>query len=753
MSLSVFSADDMIREALDALTGKPMRCTTLERVRLFYEAHYALPELPQPLKFGLGLKYVLERISLPVKATDLLAGRISEEIPDEEGEAFFNMVAEDPDFDFIRRPRWIPDGGHCSFNWQDTVSLGLSGLKERAAAELSRRTAAGEAQAKLDFLQGAIHIYEALQIYLRRWGEAARANGLTEAAAACEAVAEHEPRTFREGLQLLWCIHLVFCTMIAGNPTLALGRMDVLLQPLYDADLAAGRLTREEAGRLILDFYCKHNLIMGRGEHQMSHMDPGIFSGWHRQLNCDAPQYLVLGGSLADGSSACTDLSLLFAETIVPRFKNPVMIIHYSPDMAKKHPAFWRTCTAKMRDSASMMVYNEANVISAYEKLGVPHEDAVHFEHFGCNWACLPGMENDISQHHADLPERARREIGEPPLDQAGRLRLIPEYIAACAAEGREPDSIEELYGLLARRIDEWQGYLARLQRCFRDLCAERAPGPLQFSDCFLTDTIKNAADLDTGGTRYFTTNNSFFGFSTAVDSLAAVDHLVFRTKKLTMAQLHAALEANFEGHASILALCRKAPKLGQDDDLANAHARRLATLWTDAIYKALAQPDPTPGAAKLLLKPCLQTDTGHIAIGAQLGAMPDGRRAGAPVSQNCQPTEGVCCNGLSARLCSMTAIPFERIVSGAQNIAIQPQAFAGEKGIDLLAAALGTYFDMGGLQVQISAVSIEDLRAAQCDPDSHRDLMVRITGYSAVFVDMTLAAQNEIIRREEMQA
>ena len=95
----------MIREALDALTGKPMRCTTLERVRLSYEAHHALPELPQPLKFGLGLKYVLERISLPVKATDLLVGLISEEIPDEEGEAFFNMVAEDPAFDFIRGER------------------------------------------------------------------------------------------------------------------------------------------------------------------------------------------------------------------------------------------------------------------------------------------------------------------------------------------------------------------------------------------------------------------------------------------------------------------------------------------------------------------------------------------------------------------------------------------------------------------------------------------------------------------------
>ncbi len=752
-------ADTMVEEALHALTKKPVRCTTLERVRIFCEAHHALPpQLPQPLKLGRGLLYALERISLPLKPTDLLVGRISEEVPDEEGEAFIEELLRDPEFPVALRPNWMLDGGHCSFYWKELMELGLSGLKARAENELARRTAAGEAQPRLDFLQGAVHIYEAMQLYLCRWADAARAAGLTDAAQACAAVAQREPRTFREGLQLLWIIHLVFCTMLAGNPTLALGKMDRLLQPLYDADLAAGRLTRQEAGLLILDFYCKHNLIMGRGEHQMSQDDPEQFSGWHRQLNCDAPQYLVLGGTNADGSSACTDLSLLFAECVVPRFKNPVMVIHYSPEMAQKHPAFWRVCVDKMRQSASMMVYNEKAVTAAYIRAGADPQDAAEFEHFGCNWPCIPGMENDIAQMYPIHPEEDRLSTlavaGEEAPAICRRLPVedVRDWLLQCAADGREPDSIEELYDCLGARMKQKSELLVRKHRLFRDMVTAKAPGVLLFADCFTAESITRAANLDTGGSKYHTVRHTPPGLATLADSVTAIDWLVFQKKKLTAKQLAAALEADFEGYPAVLSLCRNAPKLGQDHALANAHAGRLLTLWTDHISAAQALPGETPGAARLLVELCIQTDTGHIRLGAQLGATPDGRRAGAPISQNCQPTEGVCVNGLSARLCSMASLPFERITSGAQNISIQPRAFAGERGLDLLAGTLAAYFDMGGLQTQISAVSTEDLRAAQRDPDAHRDLMVRITGYSAVFVDMAEAAQNEIIRREEMQ-
>ena len=134
------------------------------------------------------------------------------------------------------------------------------------------------------------------------------------------------------------------------------------------------------------------------------------------------------------------------------------------------------------------------------------------------------------------------------------------------------------------------------------------------------------------------------------------------------------------------------------------------------------------------------------------LGATADGRLAGVPFSQNSSPAEGSSCNGLTARLASVSCYQKGRVVAGGQNISIQPSAFAGDDGLEKLAAILGGFFEMGGLQAQVTSVDTEMLRRAQENPSAYKDLMVRITGYSAVFVDLSRDAQNEIIRREEMR-
>ena len=147
----------------------------------------------------------------------------------------------------------------------------------------------------------------------------------------------------------------------------------------------------------------------------------------------------------------------------------------------------------------------------------------------------------------------------------------------------------------------------------------------------------------------------------------------------------------------------------------------------------------------------CLETDMRHIRFAREIGATPDGRHAGAPISENTSPNPGAAVHGLTAMLRSAAKLPLDRIHSGALNVRLRPQWFAGEAGLDRLADVLRAYFDLGGLQVQLSFADVETLRDAQRHPERHRDLMVRITGYSAAFVDMTRAAQDEIIRREEM--
>ena len=147
-----------------------------------------------------------------------------------------------------------------------------------------------------------------------------------------------------------------------------------------------------------------------------------------------------------------------------------------------------------------------------------------------------------------------------------------------------------------------------------------------------------------------------------------------------------------------------------------------------------------------------MESDNGHH-DGLKMGATPDGRKAGEVLSQNTAPALGASVRGLTARLCSVASIPFDRIVAGAQNLSIQPKYFKGDDGLSRLASVMGGYFDMGGLQLQITATDPDILIAAQKNPDAHRDLMVRVTGYSAVFVDMEKHAQDDIIKRDLMDS
>ena len=143
-------------------------------------------------------------------------------------------------------------------------------------------------------------------------------------------------------------------------------------------------------------------------------------------------------------------------------------------------------------------------------------------------------------------------------------------------------------------------------------------------------------------------------------------------------------------------------------------------------------------------------TDMNHIADGAGLCATPDGRACGAPLSENLSPTVGFN-ESVTALLNSVSKLPFNRIHAGAFNMRLRRDLVSGKDGLDRLAALTDVYFDNGGMQLQVSVADTAELREAQKHPENYKDLMVRITGYSAVFVDMSPSAQEEIIRRYEI--
>jgi formate C-acetyltransferase len=718
-----------VEEALDSLRYKDVRSTTLERLRLTWEADQRVQGLPQPLQLGEGLSYLLEHIETPVAAHDLLVGRITETVPNAKEEIAFQDILRG--WNGGARPPWMRDGGHECFAWDRLLRHGLAEMEDYAGERASVHRGA-----RADWLRGAALVYRALRVYARRYARAAELAGLEAAAARCGAIAEHPPATFAEALQLIWLVGHVYCTMVASNATLTFGRLDELLLPHYRRDMRRGTLTRDEAAALIADFYSKHNLILGRGEHQLGFDSPKS-TGWQRNLCYDAPQYVVLGGRRADGAESANELTELFLEGIVPRFENPVVVLRYTGDLPG---SVWQVAVNKMRQNASMMVYNDADVIPALERSGIAPCDAVTYTMHGCNWPDVPGVARTLRGNLHWLP------------------RVLLEALMG-TGDGPAPDlpDMAAVYGRLSVAFRDGLETECEKFREFRALRATQAPSLLRVDDCFQEGAIERACSWEAGAARYATLIVSLSGLATTVDALTALDDLVFTARQTSLDALRAALRADFggapdhtaEGEALLRQACLAAPKFGRDDDRADRHAVRLLNVVQDEIERARRRGAPD----EVLIWPCLETDMNHIPAGRTLGATPDGRHAGEAVSENTSPTPGVCTRGLTAMPRSLAKLPLTGFCSAALNIRVSPGLVAGEDGLVRLASLLRTYLDMGGLQVQLSCADVDTLREAQRYPDAYRDLMVRITGYSAAFVDMEEYAQNEIIRREEMLA
>ncbi|MBO5269244.1 MAG: hypothetical protein J6B77_00555, partial [Clostridia bacterium] len=369
-----------ITEAERALVEKPLFATSAERVAILDELKSTHKEDPQPKRFAYFLSTLLSRVSVPLEDYDLIAGRcVDRELTPEEEERFQAFIKHP---DYPQKSVWL-SSGHCAYDWDVLAEKGLCGLRAEVEETLSRETD----PEKQIFLASVITVYDAISAYLLRYADAARERGMHALSEACRKAATERPDSFRVALQLLWTVTLIDCAYITENPTLTVGRLDKILIPFYRADIRSGALTREDAAALITDYYCKHNLIMGRGEHQTG--DATNSTTFKRICNFDAPQYLLLAGTDEHGKPMVNELTELFASCIQPKFKNPVVVVRYFIGLNEQYPVLWRILTEKALQSASLMFYNDTNILEAFRRMGLPEEDYRNYIHFGCNWPSI----------------------------------------------------------------------------------------------------------------------------------------------------------------------------------------------------------------------------------------------------------------------------------------------------------------------------------------------------------------------------
>jgi len=719
------------RAFIDVMRAKDARSTFLERVVLYDEADKKFSHFPQPRCFGEGIYYILDRLSLPVMADDVLLGRVKETVPDEQQEAYFQARVKA--WGGRSCPPWARDGSHETLAWGRLVTLGLPGLEEYAQECLDKRRAENATEGEIDFLTGAIRVYQGFRRYAERWAQAAQEAAMEweattssygknkqsvflQASERCLRIAHNPPETFAEALQLTWLVGLPSMMLSGGSSALTFSRMDEFLLPFYRRDIAEGSLNREEAVALMDDFFLKIYSLLGIGEHQMGYLGDKPVTGFVRNPCFDSSTYVIVGGRRENGELISNELTEIVLESAAMGLKTPTVILRYTHDLPDD---IWDKVCSLVSNNASLFIYNDETMIPALKSWGVRAEDALEYSFYGCNDPHISGKEGSLVQHWPNLAEIARQVVAQQD-DFSDRDGLLKSFLSRFRKE------LDEVVG------PNLDGMEANANKHL-----------LRMDDCFLEGPVERACDWMAGGVDYHHCLLQLSGLATAIDSLAAVTNLVLEEKAFSAEQIATALEANFEGYEILRARLLAAPKFGSDEMLPGV----LATALVEGICDEIEEANRLAGRSYKMI-PCISTDMNHIAMGRGTGATSDGRKAGEPISENQSPAPGRARKGLTAMFNSLLHIPFNRITGGPLNVLTSASMTRGKE--ELLGKALRTYLDRGGMQVQVSTVDKEVLLDAQEHPEQYRDLTVRITGYSAYFVDMSKGAQDEIIRRAE---
>lgn len=758
-----------LEKRIEQWLKKDYRMTFAERIRLLFESETMFLDDPFAIRYAKTLQHTLNNISVFVQEGEAFAGSVKEELVSEEEyrsilahyKKWWDIPIEERHkkvfFYYSEgwlkcRPPWFFSFGHLGLDWKRLAEEGLLGFKEETRQCLKEQ----QDPTKKDFLNGLLLCYDAISSYIHRYAEHAQQMGLFEIAQSLFHIEEQPARTFYEALSLIWLVTLV-CQKICGCGVLNLGRADQYLLPLYQNDLKQNRLTKEQALHLLEEFFFKNNEIMAQTDHMSQEIEQTSYT---LELTYDDPNYLTVGGKKADGTSGVNELSYLMVRAAHNlKLRNPFIVVRYHEGIEDEF--FLNVCDA-IRDNATLVLYNDETMIPALMEYGAEKPEVFDYGFYGCNDPDLGAYEGGLRQvwvnlakplelalHRGDYPMQKRTEQTNEDCQFSLEDRMIGlmrgAYYGIDAGALEAATCIEDVIAMYRSELEYLMG---EYRRGFeQDFAIEQqvSQGHMRIEDCFLIGTQKNATTWTLGGTKYHKIVTQGTGLATVADALYAIDHLVFQTKQMTLPELADILANNFSGHELLSAqLKQKYRKFGNDDNAVDRFAKEVVNAFADAVL--------THNKKDYLYQmyPTLSSDRDFTTMGLYVGATPDGRRECEPLSENQSPSEGMDTSGLTAMLNSVAKLPFKRITGGPLNLRVHPSAIRGEDGLQNFAALLQTYMQQGGMQVQVNVVDAGTLREAQNEPDSYRNLCVRVTGYSAFFVEMGKKAQEELISRTE---
>jgi pyruvate formate-lyase/glycerol dehydratase family glycyl radical enzyme len=624
--------------------------------------------------------------------------------------------------------------GHFTMNHPRVLREGLSGIIAEVEGRYNALTPDERLEEKGLFYDAVIRSLRATIRFANRYADLAeslaegesdprRAEELRTIAAVCRRVPEHPARTFREAIQCVYFTHLVSQIESGGN-SISLGRIDQILYPYYVADRQAGRITPEQARELLSLLFLKTNEIWNILEE--------AFIPGGEGTEGKTTQNAVVGGVGADGEDATNELSYIGLDAYADvRTVQPNFGVRLS---AKAPKELFLRAIEYAKDGVLLHFFNDEAIIESLQRGGYTLEDARDYGVVGC-------VE----------PNAQGKTFGSTFAVQFSGVKCVEFALSdgvdnifgyRAGVESGDPAtfaSFDQVWNAYETQVSHFMSQMTKGMALLDETIAELVPSP--FASAMIEGPLERGVDLTRGGATYNSTGVQLIGFSNVVDSLYAVKKAVFEDGAMSLEEMATCLAEDWdEAEEKRAYLLHKIPKYGNDSDEVDAMAARVLEHFCDEV---LRHRNYRGGP----FWPGVFTVGFHIALGAFAGASADGRCAGEVLGNGITPTNGNALAGPTALVNSVTKLPLTRIHNGVNlNMRFNPSGVRPE----ILKALVQTYFERGGCQVQFNMVDSATLREAQVQPEKYRDLVVRVSGYSALFTGLSEIAQNEIISRME---
>ena len=647
---------------------------------------------------------------------------------------------------------------HVAVNYGRLLDTGLKEFRRRAKEKLEclDLTCYGNL-AKSYFYRAIILVIDATRAFAERYAKLAlemagsekdekRRAELVEMSRILYKVPYEKAETFHEAVQSLWLVHL--CLQIESNGhSLSYGRMDQYLYPFYERDLAAGRINEDEALELFTNLWLKTFTINK------------IRSWTHTRFSAGSPLYqnVTVGGQFLDEDGRAHDAvnpvtHLILKSVARTHLPQPNLTVRYHRGI---DDAFMAECIEVVRLGFGMPAFNSDEVIiPSFVEKGVKREDAYNYSAIGCVEVAVPGKwgYRCTGMSFLNFPKSLLIALNDG-VDPDSNIRLPDSYGRTLpeVRHFRDMKSFEEVMEAWERIIRDFTRQCVIIDTV-ADMVLEQNTADILCS-ALCDDCIERGLNLKEGGAVYDFISDLQVGIANLADSLAAIKKCVFEDRSVGAAELWDALLADFRGkrYEGIQKILIAAPKYGNDDDYVDSLIRRAYDSYIDEMKK-YRNTRHGRGPIGGIYYAGTSSISANVPQGAGTMATPDGRNAGEPLAEGCSPSHGMDVKGPTAVFKSVAKLPTREITGGVLlNQKLDPRIMQNEDDREKLINLMRTFFNrLEGFHVQFNVVSRETLLDAQIHPEKHRDLIVRVAGYSAFFTVLSRETQDDIIARTE---